>query len=133
MQIEDEKSLLEKQEMKTTLWTRSIAAVAVTALIATSLVAQTASSQGGQEKTLTGVVSDNMCGATHMLKDKSAAECTRLCVKQGQKYALVVGQKVYTLQGHEAELDKLAGARATVKGKVSGDTITVDSVSAAKG
>jgi hypothetical protein len=34
-------------------------------------------------------------------------------------YALVVGKKVYTLEGHEAELDKLAGMRATVKGKVT--------------
>jgi len=70
-----------------------------------------------------------MCGAHHMAKDKSAAECTRVCVKQGTKYALVVGKKVYTLEGHEAELDKLAGAKATVKGKVTGETIAVQSVS----
>ena len=87
----------------------------------------------GQERTLTGIVSDNMCGRTHMLKDKSAAECTHICVKQGQKYALVVGQKVYTLEGQEPELDKLAGARATVKGKISGETIVVESVAAATG
>jgi hypothetical protein len=41
-------------------------------------------------------------------------------VKKGTKYALVVGKTVYTLDGHEAELDKLAGARATVKGSVMG-------------
>ena len=84
------------------------------------------------QKTLTGVISDSMCGATHMAKDKSPAECTRMCVQQGQKYAWVVGQKVYTLQGHETELDKLAGQRATVKGTASGDTITVSSVIPAK-
>ena len=28
-------------------------------------------------KTLTGIVSDSMCGTHHMEKDKSAAECTR--------------------------------------------------------
>ena len=78
--------------------------------------------------TLTGIVSDAMCGAHHMAKDKSAAECTRECVKQGTKYALVVGKKVYTLEGHEAELDKLAGMKATVKGKVSGETVAVQSV-----
>jgi hypothetical protein len=78
--------------------------------------------------TLTGIVSDAMCGAHHMAKDKSAAECTRECVKQGTKYALVVGKKVYTLEGHEAELDKVAGMKATVKGKVSGETVTVQSV-----
>ena len=83
-------------------------------------------------KTLTGIVSDSMCGAHHMAKDKSPADCTRMCVKQGQKYALVVGQKVYTLQGHEDDLDKLAGQRVTVKGAVSGDTVNVDSVTAVK-
>ncbi len=83
-------------------------------------------------KTLTGIVSDSMCGAHHMAKDKSPAECARMCVKQGMKYALVVGSKVYTLEGHEAELDKLAGESATVKGEVTGDTLAVQSVVPAK-
>ena len=63
-----------------------------------------------------------------MATDKSAAECTRMCVKQGTKYALVVGKKVYTLEGHEAELDIVAGTKATVQGNVSGETLTVQSV-----
>jgi len=83
-------------------------------------------------KTLTGTVSDAMCGAHHMEKDKSAAECTRECVKKGTKYALVVGKKIYTLEGHEAELDKLAGERATVKGSMMGEMVMVESVTAAK-
>jgi len=40
------------------------------------------SDKSSAEKTLTGVVSDSMCGARHMAKDKSPAECTRTCVKQ---------------------------------------------------
>lgn len=83
-------------------------------------------------RTLTGIVSDSMCGAQHMAKDKSPAECTRTCVKQGTKYALVVGKKVYTLEGHETELDRLAGRKATVKGTISGQTVTVQSVLPAK-
>ena len=83
-------------------------------------------------KTLTGIVSDSMCGAHHMAKDKSPAECTRMCIKQGMKYALVVGSKVYTLEGHEAELDKLAGEKVTVKGEVTGGTLAVQSVVPAK-
>ena len=83
-------------------------------------------------KTLTGIVSDSMCGAHHMAKDKSPTDCARMCVKQGMKYALVVGSKVYTLEGHEAELDKLAGERATVKGGVTGETVAVQSVVPAK-
>jgi hypothetical protein len=94
------------------------------------LPAETSKAAAG-EKTFTGTISDAMCGATHMAKDKSAAECTRMCVKQGQKYALVVGSKVYTLEGHESDLDKLAGEKATVKGKLSGDTLTVNSVTQA--
>jgi len=43
----------------------------------------------------------------------------------------VVGKKVYTLEGHEEELDKLAGMEATVKGKVSGETVAVQSVESA--
>jgi hypothetical protein len=82
-------------------------------------------------RTLTGTVSDSMCGAHHMEKDKSAAECTRECVKKGTKYALVVGKRVYTLDGHEAELEKVAGMKATVKGKVSGETVAVQSVAPA--
>jgi|SRR5579864_156899 len=83
-------------------------------------------------KTLTGIVSDSMCGAHHMAKDKSPADCARMCVKQGMKYALVVGIKIYTLEGHEAELDKLAGEKVTVKGEITGDTVAVQSVLPAK-
>ncbi len=115
--------------MKTKLSTPSALPVLALALAfqTAHLTAQT-SKTPASEKTLTGTVSDAMCGATHMAKDKSAAECTRMCVQQGQKYALVVGRKVYTLEGHEAELDKLAGQKATVKGTLSGETLTVASV-----
>jgi hypothetical protein len=86
----------------------------------------------GEQKTFTGTISDTMCGAQHMAKDKSPAECTRICVQQGQKYALVVGKTVYTLEGHEGEVDKLAGQRVTVKGVTNGNTMTVSSVAPAK-
>ena len=86
----------------------------------------------GEQKTLTGIVSDAMCGATHMMKDKPAAECLRYCVKQGTKYALVADKKVYTLEGHEAELDKYAAQKVTLNGKLKGDTLTVESVLPAK-
>src|SRR5438270_11682933 len=71
----------------------------------------------------TGVVSDSMCGAKHMMKDP--VKCTRECVKGGSDYALVVGDKVYTLKGDKAKIDKFAGESATVQGKLSGETITV--------
>ncbi len=87
----------------------------------------------GKEKTLTGVVSDSTCGRKHtMMPGKSDAECTHQCVKMGSKYALVVGDKVYTLEGGSEDLDKLAGEKAKVKGTVSGNTVQVASVMAAK-
>ena len=85
------------------------------------------------DQTMTGKVSDAMCGAKHQMAGNDAA-CTRACVKQGSKYALVVGDKVYTLDTTDkAALDKLnelAGANAKVTGDVKGDTIAVKSVSA---
>jgi hypothetical protein len=72
-----------------------------------------------------------MCGKSHMMPGKSAAECAKECAKDGD-YALVVGDKVYTLKGHKDEVGKLAGASATVTGSVKGDTIDVATVTAAK-
>src|SRR5713101_8981895 len=85
-----------------------------------------------QQQSLTGVVTDSMCGASHMAKDKSTAECTQMCVKDGMKYALAVEKKVYTLEGHEAELAKLAGQKVTVKGTLRGDTLSVQEVATSK-
>ncbi len=85
----------------------------------------------GKTSTLTGEIGDTMCGAKHM--SGTAADCTRACVKQGSSYALVVGDKIYKLKGGDTgTLDKLAGEKATVTGTVSGDTIEVSSVKAAK-
>jgi hypothetical protein len=86
-------------------------------------------------QTFTGTVTDAMCGASHMMEGDPAA-CLRTCVNKGSKYALVVGDKVYTLDStNPATLDalnKLAAQKATVKGTVDGDTIAVSSVAAAK-
>ncbi len=83
-------------------------------------------------QTYTGKVSDAMCGAKHMMEG-DAAGCLRACVSKGSKYALVVGDKVYTLDAKDQAaldaLDKLADQTATVKGTADGDTITVQSVS----
>lgn len=102
-----------------------IAAILLSGMAATSLA------QSGAQA-FTGVVSDNMCGKQHMAKDKSAAQCTRECVKAGSDYALVVGEKVYTLKGNKSEIDKYAGEKATVIGTEKNDTIAVSSIAAAK-
>jgi hypothetical protein len=86
-------------------------------------------------QSFTGIVSDAMCGAKHMMPGDDAG-CLRACVQKGSKYALVVGDKVYTLDVKDKatldQLDKLAAAKATVKGEADGDTIEVSSVAATK-
>ena len=92
-------------------------------------------SLAAKAQTFTGTVSDAMCGAKHMMPGDDAG-CLRACIQKGSKYALVVGDKVYTLDVKDKatldQLDKLAAAKATVKGEVDGDTIEVTSVTAAK-
>jgi len=94
------------------------------------MIALAAFSQSTQ--TLTGTVSDSMCGAKHMMANVSASQCTRECVKQGSDYALVSSGRVYTLKGDAKQIDKYAGQSVTVSGSVSGDTITVKSITPAK-
>ncbi len=83
-------------------------------------------------QTLTGTVSDDMCGKKNMSPGKSDAQCTRECVKMRSGYALVVGDKVYKLKGAADQLDKYAGARAAVTGDAKGDTIQVSAIAPAK-
>jgi hypothetical protein len=85
-----------------------------------------------QQQTFTGTLTDSMCGATHMAKDKTPAECTRMCMKDGMKYALAADKKVYGLEGHEPELAKLAGQKVIVKGTLKSDTLSVQEVAASK-
>jgi hypothetical protein len=89
----------------------------------------------GKAQTFTGQVSDSMCGAKHAMPG-SPAECTRACVGKGSKYALVSGEKVYTLETSDKtaldQLDKLAGEPAKVTGTADGDTIAVTSVAPGK-
>lgn len=91
-------------------------------------------SAADKPQTITGVVSDAMCGAKHMMEG-SAAECTRACVRKGSKYALVVGDKLYTLESTDKslldQLDKLAGNQAKVTGTVNADSVAVRSVAPA--
>jgi hypothetical protein len=106
-------------------------AVAVTGMFG-ALTIQSRAQDAGTDTTLTGVVSDAMCGAKHSMSGMSAADCTRMCVKGGQGFALVVGDKTYNLRGDSAELDKYAAQKVTVNGKLKGNTVAVDSVTPTK-
>lgn len=105
------------------------------AILSLTLVLLAPAASAAKAQSFTGTVSDAMCGAKHMMEGDPAA-CLRACVQKGSNYALVVGDKVYTLSSQNqatlATLDKLANKKATVKGTADGDTITVISVAAAK-
>jgi hypothetical protein len=84
--------------------------------------------------TLTGIVSDSVCGSDHGVRAPGDPECTRSCIELGAQYALMVGRlkvgkKMYLLHGHEADLERFAGKEVRVRGRALGrDTIIVDQV-----
>lgn len=100
-----------------------------------------------EEKTLTGMVTDSKCKGRIDRKAVTLSSCARQCVhREGADYVLLVGKAVYVLDGYRAvvsttkirreaqimnDLDKFAGGRATIIGKVNGDHILVESVTAA--
>jgi hypothetical protein len=110
-------------------------AIALAAALLGATLTLSSALASNKPQTLTGKVSDAMCGANHMMAG-DAAECTRACIRKGSKYALVVGDKVYTLDTSDKtvldQLDKLADKQAKVTGEANGDTIAVLSVAAAK-
>jgi uncharacterized ParB-like nuclease family protein len=89
--------------------------------------------QEKQHQTLTGVVSNTHCKLNHSKADAGQAGCVNMCVKgQGASYALVVGDKVYALEGMSPELAKLAGVNAKLTGHVKGMSMHVEKVEASK-
>jgi len=83
----------------------------------------------GKAQTFSGVLTDTHCGARHPSKSHlSAGDCAKMCLKHGFAWALVDGEKIYTLKGDSPVLDRLAGERVTVSGTLEGNTIHVQSV-----
>lgn len=108
-------------------------------LFSIGLLAGFASFASAATMTMTGMISDSMCGASHakmmaMHKDiKTDHECALGCVKAGAKYVLVSDGKVYNISNQNlAALQKDAGESVSVTGDVNGDTITVKKVAMAK-
>ncbi|SRR6266536_1668278 len=79
-------------------------------------------------KTIDGIVSDTMCGKKHMMPGKSDAQCIQECIKSGSSYALVVGDKVYTLAGKPQAIAPFAGKHVKIEGDLKGNTITFTSI-----
>jgi hypothetical protein len=89
------------------------------------------------QKTLTGEISDSMCGASHAgmgEMGKNPKECTAGCVKGGAKYVFVSKGKVYAIQNQDfGTLAANAGAKVQLAGDVGkdGKTITVTKIAPA--
>ena len=70
-------------------------------------------------QTLTGQISDSMCGKSHAgMGDmgKNPKECTAGCVKAGAKYVFVSGEKIYEIKNQSfAALPANAGANVQVQ------------------
>ena len=59
-----------------------------------------------------------MCKQKHMMPGKTDAKCTEECVKAGASYALVSGDKVYTLSAKQGIIAPFAGKMVQVQGNL---------------
>ena len=81
-----------------------------------------------QNKTFTGTVSDEHCGAKHAKASAAAEACVEKCVSGGAKYVLVSHGKVYQVDDQD-KFKGLGGKSVKVTGTLSDSTITVAEVS----
>jgi len=80
-----------------------------------------------------GVITDTMCGAkphASMMKDKSDAECVRICTRGSYAYALVSGGSVMKLSDQKTS-EKYAGQKVRVTGTYDEKSKTLRVVSIA--
>jgi hypothetical protein len=90
---------------------------------------------GAEDRKLEGHVTDDMCGAEHMMEGMNSKECADECVKMGAAYALFVpaDKKMYLADDAE-KLEPFAGEEVVVTGSVSADgkTVKVSTIAKAK-
>jgi hypothetical protein len=76
-----------------------------------------------------GIITDAHCGAKHSAAiGRTAADCTIVCVRGGEQFALVDGERSYLLEGDLAALKQVAGQRVRLIGALNGRKISVTSV-----
>jgi hypothetical protein len=106
----------------------------LTVIVAAALL--TAAAPRQESKTYTGVVTETMCGRDHQaMKIAPDAKCVRDCVGDGKtyKYALLAGNKLYTLSDQETPA-KFAAQQVEVKGVLYAKTniLKVESIKAVR-
>lgn len=82
---------------------------------------------GAFAESWSGVISDDACGAKHAAVTPADIRCAASCIHSGGAPVFVSGDKVYkidnpdSIKGHE-------GHKVTITGKMSGDSVHIDSV-----
>jgi hypothetical protein len=81
-------------------------------------------------KDITGFIGDSMCGAKHKAGTEADAKCASGCMKKGDKAVLVTkdGQVYKIDDASQAKVASSVGKTVTLSAKVTGDTLTVNSV-----
>jgi hypothetical protein len=102
-----------------------------------SVLAVAAASAAQGKQTITGTITDNMCGKaghSQMRMGPTDAECTIACISvHDATYVLYDGKDVYTLSDQKTP-EKFAGQRVRVVGTLDAKTktIQVDSITLAE-
>jgi len=82
-----------------------------------------------QDQVWVGYVTDTHCGTNCQVTKNMTPDlqCIRRCVKEGSKYGLWSGSKVYLLEP-QAKALQFAAKNVKVTGTISGDTIRVATI-----
>jgi len=108
-----------------------IATLGIVAGAATGALQRSNTKKVADEQTYEGVVTCSRCGARHSAAmGQTAADCARICVHQGAKFALAAGDRTYLLDADPYTLKRLSGLRISVVGVTTGNTVRVLSVNA---
>ncbi len=82
---------------------------------------------GAFAKSMKGTISDEHCGAKHVNAAEADQKCVEKCISGGAAPVFVSGDKVYKIDNPDAVKDHY-GHKVTINGKVTGDSVHVDSV-----
>jgi hypothetical protein len=82
---------------------------------------------GAFAETWSGTISDDACAAKHVNSSQADINCAASCIKNGGNAVLVVGDKIYNIENKDA-IKGHEGHKVTITGKMTGDTIHVDTV-----
>ena len=111
---------------------------ALKSLCCLGLLSAFAAFAAAADTTLTGQISDSMCGASHAKMIAGHAgmtdrDCALACVKGGGKYVFVSDGKVYNISNQDLPLLQVhAGHTVQLTGDMKGDTIMVSNITMKK-